>query len=86
MSGTPIADGSAEADAPERHTIDFDSAASRWRWACPHGHSTIEPCNGGAWCRSCASHPSIDDPHHHELLDKRHDRLVDWARIEVRGR
>lgn len=86
MSGRLLTDGSAEADAGERHQINFDSAAARWRWSCPEGHTTIEPCNGGVWCRSCAKNPGIDDPHHHELLDKRHDRLVDWAQIEVVGR
>jgi hypothetical protein len=83
--GTARTDGTGAAEAGEPITIDRSKTATRWRWGCPNGHTTLEPTNGGVWCRSCARDESIDDPHHYELLDKRRDELVDWARVELVG-
>lgn len=64
--------------------IDTTDPASRWRYSCPNGHTTIEPTNGGAWCQSCANNPGISDPHHNELVDKRTGETVAWSRVVFR--
>jgi len=80
MAPTLVTDGSPAADAP-RITIDTSSAATRWRYGRPNGHATIEPTNGGIWCRSCSRAADVDDPHHHELLDKKTGKTIPWARV-----
>ena len=78
-----IADGSAEADSElETVVVDTQDPVTRWRWSCPNGHRTVEPTNGGVWCRSCARDADVDDPHHHELLDKRENETVPWGVVE----
>lgn len=80
-----MATTSSAGDPGEPIAIDRSKTSVRWRWGCPAGHTTVEPTNGGVWCRSCSRDPSVDDPHHHELLDKRTGETVAWERVEFVG-
>lgn len=79
-----VTDGSSPRDAPSRVTIDTADPASRWRYSCPHGHTTLDPTNGGVWCQSCANNHDIEDPHHHAILDKRTGERVPWSAVDYR--
>lgn len=81
-----IADGSSAADREPTVTIDPGAPSTRWRFTCGEGHSTIEPTNGGVWCRSCANNPGIEDPHYHEIWDNLEERSIPWSSVRVRGR
>lgn len=77
-----LTDGSSIRDAPQRVIIDVRKASTKWRYGCPHGHTTIEPTNGGIWCRSCSRAADIDDPHHHSILDKARDEEIPWSAVD----
>jgi len=82
MATNLLTDGSSVRDAPARVTIDIREESTRWRYGCPHGHTTVEPTNGGVWCRSCSRAADIDDPHHHELLDKQTGETIPWSAVD----
>ncbi|PSP80302.1 hypothetical protein BRC81_02900 [Halobacteriales archaeon QS_1_68_20] len=65
--------------------IDTSDPTIRWRYGCPRGHTTIEPTNGGVWCRACANAHDVDDPHYHELLDKETGETIAWDRVRWEG-
>lgn len=77
-------DGSSPADAHPRVEIDTDDPSQTWRYRCPNGHSTVQPTNGGLWCRSCARHPDVEDPHWHELIDRKTGARIPWSAITFR--
>ena len=78
-----VADGSSVEDRHPTVEIDMSSSTTRWRYGCPHGHTTIEPTNGGIWCRGCSQAVDIDDPHHHEVIDKQSGEEIPWVAVEL---
>lgn len=78
-----VTDGSSIEDSHPTVEIDLSRSSIRWRWGCPNGHTTIEPTNGGIWCRSCSQAVDIDDPHHHEVVDKQTGEKVPWVAVEL---
>lgn len=56
MSATPrlIADGSSPADSHPRVRIDRSVPSEKYRYTCPRGHSSWDPCGNHLWCGECA--------------------------------
>jgi len=80
------ADGSADADAPDRVQIDRDDPADRWRYTCPRGHRDWSPTNSHAWCYSCSRaerQGAAVDPEHYALYDQRAGERVPWSAIDI---
>lgn len=77
-------DGSSVNDAKQPVEIDTGNPAIKWKWSCPNGHTSIDPTNGGVWCKSCANAVDIDDPHHTEILNKRTGETVPWSSVDWR--
>lgn len=80
-----LTDGSSARDAPEPVTIDVSSGSTQWRYGCPHGHTTVEPTNGGIWCRSCSRDVDVDDPHYHSIVDKQSGEEIPWSAVILTG-
>lgn len=85
MSTLLAADGSSALDAAGITEIDPTDPMARWQYSCPNGHVDIDPTNGGIWCATCARDPSIEDPHHHAILDKRTGEEIPWSRVDWQG-
>lgn len=85
MSVQLHADGSAETDAHPTVTIDAANSAQCWRYSCPNGHRgrSLEPTNGGIWCRSCSRDHDIEDPHHHVIIDCKTGEKIPWSAVEI---
>lgn len=78
---TPVADGSAHADA-RRVLVDRDAEPHRWR--CPNGHTSWTRTNSHLWCKSCRAASEHDDdvhPEHYALRDAKRDVEVAFGAV-----
>lgn len=83
---TPIADGSAAADAREIIEIDRRVAVERYRYTCPNGHIDYSRTNSHIWCRGClrmAEAGNDVDPEHYEIVDKKTGETIPWSRVKL---
>jgi hypothetical protein len=68
--------------APAHH-ITLTDCIDRWRYTCPRGHRSWEPTNSHFWCQQCArTHDT--EPTFAQLRDRKNDRRVDRAQIDLR--
>ena len=67
-------------------TINVDDAMDRWRYRCPHGHTSWEPTNNHFWCQACSraeKHHDDIDPSFDTLVDQRSGEELHRSEVEI---
>lgn len=68
-----------------RRTIDTDAALERWRYTCPHGHTSWEATLNGFWCHKCARNINGSDGTFERVIDTKTEEKLARSDIELEG-